>query len=171
MVRKEMSVKEGLVYICAQVVGAFVGSLLLALSVRGFGALGGNQIQPNLYSADGSLDALSYIGAFVAEVVLTCIFVFVILAVTDKKHNLDKLAGIIIGLTLALVHLCGLGLTGTSVNPARSLAPAVLQAFAGNTTSLKQVWIWILAPLAGGVLAAVVYGLLFGKDKEAKEAE
>ncbi len=170
MVRKEMSVKEGLIYMCAQVVGAFVGSLLLALSVRSFNNLGGNQIQPFLYSSEGSLDALSYIGAFVAEVVLTCIFVFVILAVTDKKHNLDKLAGIIIGATLTLVHLCGLGLTGTSVNPARSLAPAVLQAFAGNTESLKQVWIWILAPLAGGILAAVVYGLIF-KNKDTKEAE
>ncbi|MBO5542474.1 MAG: aquaporin, partial [Acholeplasmatales bacterium] len=56
-----------------------------------------------------------------------------------------------------------LGFTGTSVNPARSLAPAVLQAFAGNTTSLTQIWIWILAPLAGGALAALIYNLLFGK--------
>ena len=162
MVRKEISVKEGLLYMCAQVVGAFVGSLLLALCVRGFGNLGGNAIQPMLYS-NGQLDALSYIAAFVVEVILTFVFVFVIIAITDKKHDNTKIAGLVIGLTLTLVHLVGLGFTGTSVNPARSLAPAVLQAFAGNTTSLTQVWIWILAPLAGGVLAAVIYNLLFGK--------
>ncbi len=162
MIRKEMSIKEGLLYMCAQVVGAFVGSLLLALSVRGFGALGGNAIQPTLMS-NGELDALSYIGAFVIELVLTFVFVFVIIAITDKKHDNTKIAGLVIGLTLVLVHLVGLGFTGTSVNPARSLAPAVLQAFAGNTTSLTQIWIWILAPLAGGALAALIYNLLFGK--------
>ena len=162
MIRKEMSVKEGLLYMCAQGVGAFVGSLLLALSVRGFGALGGNAIQPILMS-NGELDALSYIGAFVIELVLTFVFVFVIIAITDKKHDNTKIAGLVIGLTLVLVHLVGLGFTGTSVNPARSLAPAVLQAFAGNTTSLTQIWIWILAPLAGGALAALIYNLLFGK--------
>ncbi len=162
MIRKEMSVKEGLLYMCAQVVGAFVGSLLLALSVRGFGSLGGNAIQPTLMS-NGELDALSYIGAFVIELVLTFVFVFVIIAITDKKHDNTKIAGLVIGLTLVLVHLVGLGFTGTSVNPARSLAPAVLQAFAGNTTSLTQIWIWILAPLAGGALAALIYNLLFGK--------
>ena len=136
-----------------------------------------NQIQAALRSgsvvSEGvetlTFDFLSYFGAFVAELVLTFIFVFVIIAVTDKKHENTKLAGIIIGLTLTLVHLVGLGLTGTSVNPARSLAPAVIQAIAGNTTSLTQIWIWILAPLAGGVLAAVIYNLLFGKkEKEEK---
>ncbi len=177
MVRKEMSIKDGLLYMCAQVVGAFAGSLLLALCTRHFDALGGNQIQAALRSgsvvSDGvetlTFDFLSYLGAFVAELVLTFIFVFVIIAVTDKKHENTKIAGIVIGLTLTLVHLVGLGLTGTSVNPARSLAPAVIQAIAGNTTSLTQIWIWILAPLAGGVLAAVIYNLLFSKkEKEEK---
>ena len=166
-IRKEISWKEFFVYVGAQVVGAFLGSLLLALCLRSFESLGGNVIQSPLYNENFKLDAWSYIGAFAVELVLTCIFVFVILAVTDSKHGNGKIAGIVIGLTLTLVHLIGLGFTGTSVNPARSIAPAVLQAIDGNTTSLEQVWIWILAPLAGGALAAVLYSFLFGK-KESK---
>lgn len=161
-INKKMSLKEFLVYVCAQVIGAFVGALLLALFLRGFNSLGGNEIQP-LLLVDGKLDALSYIGAFLVEVVLTFVFVIAILGVTDSRYHDGKHAGLVIGLVLALVHLFGLGFTGTSVNPARSLAPAVLQAFSGNTTSLQQIWIWILAPLAGAVLAAVVYQLLTKK--------
>lgn len=165
---KKMTLKEFLVYVLAQVVGAFVGALLLALFLRGFGALGGNEIQPLLFNDSNELDALSYIGAFLVEVVLTFVFVIAILGVTDERHHDGKHAGIVIGLTLALVHLFGLGFTGTSVNPARSLAPAVLQAFAGNTTSLSQIWIWILAPLAGAALAAFVYKLITNAKKEAE---
>lgn len=168
MIRKKIGLVEGLFYILSQVIGAFLGSLLLALCLRGnFEALGGNQIQPLLLNG-GELDAWSYISAFLAEVLLTFIFVIAICGVTDDKYHDGKHAGIVIGLVLALVHLLGLGLTGTSVNPARSLAPAVLQAIAGKTESLQQVWIWILAPLAGGALAALVYNLVIAK-KEAKE--
>jgi aquaporin Z len=110
-----------------------------------------------------------FVGFFV-EVLLTFVFVIAILGVTDKRYHDGKHAGIVIGLVLALVHMFGLGFTGTSVNPARSLAPAVLQAFAGNTTSLSQVWIWILAPLAGAALAAVVYGVLTKGKEEAAQA-
>ena len=165
LISKKLSLKEFLVYVLAQIVGAFLGSLLLALFVRGFDGLGGNAIQPWLFSKDGSLDVISYVGAFLVEVVLTFVFVIAILGVTDSRFHDGKHAGIVIGLVLALVHLFGLGFTGTSVNPARSLAPAVLQAIAGNTTSLTQVWIWILAPLCGAALAAVVYKLLT-KNKE-----
>ncbi|MCR5232198.1 MAG: aquaporin [Acholeplasmatales bacterium] len=168
-IRKEITWKEFCVYVLSQVVGAFLGSLLLALCLRGhFEALGGNAIQPALQNGN-ELDAWSYISAFLVEVLLTLIFVFAIIGVTDKKFGNGKLGGLVIGLTLVLVHLLGLRLTGTSVNPARSLAPAVLQAFTGNTTSLSQIWIWILAPLAGGALAAVLYSLFFKKNEEAKE--
>ncbi len=166
--RKKITLKEFLVYVAAQIVGAFVGSLLLALFLRGnFEALGGNEIQAVLMH-EGKLDALSYIGAFLVEVVLTFVFVIAILGVTDERYHDGKHAGIVIGLTLALVHLFGLGFTGTSVNPARSLAPAVLQAIAGKTASLEQVWIWILAPLAGAALAVLVYNLLTSNKKEAE---
>ena len=163
LINKKITLKEFIVYVCAQIVGAFVGALLLALFVRGFENLGGNAIQPLLQAEGGKLDAMSYIGAFLVEVVLTFVFVIAILGVTDSRFHDGKHAGIVIGLVLALVHLFGLGFTGTSVNPARSLAPAVLQAIAGKSTSLEQVWIWILAPLAGAALAALVYKLLTKK--------
>ena len=165
LISKKMTLKEFLVYVLAQIVGAFVGAALLALFLRSFENLGGNAIQPILMN-DGNLDAMSYIGAFLVEVVLTFVFVIAILGVTDSRFHDGKAAGIVIGLTLALVHLFGLGFTGTSVNPARSIAPAVLQAFAGNTTSLQQIWIWILAPLAGATLAAFVYKLITAKKEK-----
>ena len=165
LISKKITAKEFCVYVLAQIVGAFVGSLLLALFVRGFGALGGNEIQPLLMNA-GEVDALSYVGAFLVEVVLTFVFVIAILGVTDSRFHDGKHAGIVIGLVLALVHLFGLNFTGTSVNPARSLAPAVLQAIDGNTTSLQQIWIWILAPLVGAALAALVYKALTAKKEK-----
>lgn len=168
----KMTLKEFLAYVGSQVVGAFVGSALLGLCLinkDGFASLGGNAIQTALMVPETNslgivtgytLNAWSYIGAFVVEVVLTFIFVMAILGVTDSKFHEGKQAGLVIGGALTLVHLIGLGFTGTSVNPARSLAPAVLQAIAGDATSLSQVWIWILAPLAGGALAAIVYKLI-----------
>ncbi len=169
-IRKEITWKEFLYYVISQVIGAFVGALLLGLCLRGnFEALGGNAIQDALLNESHKLDGLSYVGAFLVEVLLTFVFVIAILGVTDKKHHDGKHAGIVIGLVLALVHLLGLGFTGTSVNPARSLAPAVLQFIAGASTSLEQCWIWILAPLAGAALAAIVYSFLTGNKEEAKE--
>ena len=165
LISKKISLKEFCVYVAAQIVGAFVGAALLGLFLRSFGNLGGNAIQPLLLK-DGKLDAVSYIAAFGVEVVLTFVFVIAILGVTDSRFHDGKHAGIVIGLVLALVHLFGLGFTGTSVNPARSLAPAVLQAIAGETTSLQQVWIWILAPLVGAALAALVYKALTCKKEK-----
>lgn len=167
-IRKEISWKEFAVYVLAQFAGAILGSLLLALCTRGFANLGGNEIQAQLFNDEGQLDAMSYIIAFVVEIVLTFIFVFVIIGATDKKYpNANKVAPFIIGLTLTLVHLIGLGLTGTSVNPARSFAPAIFQAIGDSKESLKQVWIWLLAPLVGGALAAFAYSFLFGSKKDA----
>lgn len=162
-IRKKISWKEFMVYVTAQVAGALLGSLLLGLLFREFSSLGGNEIQLILRNDELKIDALSYVNAFVIEMILTFIFVFVIISVTDSKHGNGKIAGIVIGLTLALVHLIGISFTGTSVNPARSLGPAIFQAIGDNAESLKQVWIWILAPLAGGGLAAGAYNLFFDK--------
>ena len=96
------------------------------------------------------------ISALLTEIILTGIFVYVILNVTDEKSGNSKLAGIVIGLTLTLVHLIGITLTGTSVNPARSLAPAI---FLGGQ-ALTQVWVFILAPLVGSAIAAIVFKYL-----------
>ncbi len=170
-IRKEITWQEFGFYVLSQVLGGFVGAILLGICLRGnFEALGGNVIQGAIAAEknlDGTLtyDAWSYIDAFLVEVFLTFIFVIAILGVTDKKHHDGKLAGIVIGFTLALVHLLGLGFTGTSVNPARSLAPAILQAIAGDTTSLSQIWIWILAPFAGAALAAVCYSFLSQRNE------
>ena len=169
LISKKITLKEFLVYIAAQIVGAFIGAALLGLFLmnsNGFAALGGNEIQPLLMEGGKHLNAMSYVGAFLVEVVLTFVFVIAILGVTDTRFHEGKHAGIVIGLVLALVHLFGLGFTGTSVNPARSLAPAVLQAITGNVTSLSQIWIWLLAPLAGAALAAFVYKLLTAKREE-----
>ncbi len=169
-INKKITWKEFAAYVGAQVVGAFVGSLLLGLFLGGFKSLGGNEVQSSLILAYG--DGFGSLAvAFVAEVVLTFTFVIAILGVTDSKFHDGKHAGIVIGLALTLVHLLGLSLTGTSVNPARSLAPAVLQAIAGNTTSLAQIWIWILAPLLGGLIAAVVYNALTKDKKQALPLE
>ena len=175
LVSKKISFKEFLYYVISQFVGAVLGALLLGLFLRGnFTSLGGNEIQNALLPVEETLlgnvpktpDFASYACAFGIEVVLTFIFVIAILGVTDSKHHDGKHAGIVIGLVLTLVHLLGLSFTGTSVNPARSFGPALLQAFAGNTTSLSQIWIWIIAPLLGGVLAAVIYSLLTKKEQE-----
>ena len=167
--RKEIDFKTFLAYVCAQVCGAFIGSLLLAVCLGfNFGALGGNEIQALLKEVDGfelKLTAVSYIAAFISEIVLTMIFVLAILGATDSKQPHGKRAGLIIGGALVLVHLLGLSLTGTSVNPARSLAPAVLQAFAGNATSLAQIWIWLIAPMVGAACAVILYNVITGKKK------
>lgn len=180
LIRKELTFKEFALYVASQFIGALVGSFLLGLCLRGeFSSLGGNQIQVALMDLEvkpsylegevvtATTNAMSYVSAFLVEVLLTFVFVLAIIGVTDKSKHDGKHAGIVIGLVLTLVHLFGLGFTGTSVNPARSFAPALLQAFAGNTTSFNQLWIWILAPFAGAALAAIVYTALT-KNKQAK---
>ena len=146
----KMNVKECIRYIIAQIVGAFVGSLLLALVLGGFSQLGANGLVG---------DTTIWI-ALVVEVILTFIFTTTILGVTDKKEN-GHVTGIVIGLTLVLVHLFGLPFTGTSVNPARSLAPAVLQ----GGSALSNVWIFIVAPIVGAILAGLFYKYVLKEGK------
>ncbi len=153
----KMEVKECIRYIIAQVIGAFVGSLLLALVLGGFSALGANGLVGN---------TTIWI-ALVVEIILTFIFTATILGVTDKKEN-GHVTGIVIGLTLVLVHLFGLPFTGTSVNPARSLAPAVLTD-ATASLAMKQVWVFIVGPLIGAIIAAIFYKLIIEETKKASK--
>ncbi len=122
------------------------------------GALGGvaeTGLGCNGYDA-ASTTGLSMVGAFVVEIVLTCVFVLTILGVTaDGKTS--HFGGLVIGLTLTFVHIMGIPLTGTSVNPARSFGPALAMAVTGNTLALEQVWVFIFAPLAGAALAAAIF--------------
>ncbi|MBO4505107.1 MAG: aquaporin, partial [Lachnospiraceae bacterium] len=157
-----MEVKEFVAYIISQCLGALAGSGLLALIFKaggvtdktgGFGSNG-------LGGVNGSACA-----GLLVEIVLTFIFVIAILGVTSKKANHGSFAGIVIGLTLVVVHILGIGLTGTSVNPARSLGPAIVAAIDGNTDAIASVWVFIVGPMAGSVLAAFVYKALEGSKK------
>lgn len=158
LISGNITVKEFGGYVVAQVLGAFAGSSILAFvaasstSLEGFGANGYGEL-----SAVG----LNLPGALVIEVILTFIFVLAILGVTSSKAT-SHMGGIVIGLTLTLVHIIGIPLTGTSVNPARSLAPAI---FAGGD-ALAQLWVFILAPLVGAALAAFVFKSFFVVKEE-----
>ncbi|MCR5787422.1 MAG: aquaporin [Acholeplasmatales bacterium] len=167
---KRISWKEFGFYCLSQVLGALLGSLLLGLFLNSFRSLGGNQMTGNILAATQNKNYHAYAIGLLAELVLTFVFLFVILVITNKKEH-KAISGTIIGLTLALVHLLGIGITGTSVNPARSFAPALLQAIAGDTQALKQIWIFIIGPMLGSALAAFTYESLFDVEDAGKEKE
>ena len=150
LISGKMTVKDFIGYVIAQFAGAIAGAALLGYFAGmgcGFGANG-------LFEDD-------VLKSLLIEIVLTFVFVLAILGVTSKVEN-GKVAGLVIGLTLTLVHIFGIHFTGTSVNPARSFGPAL---FAGGD-ALANVWVFIVAPLAGGALAAIVWKLLSGKEAE-----
>ena len=144
LVSGKLSFKDFIGYIIAQVAGAIAGAALLLPIFGADCGFGANA----LFEGNIGLSIL-------IEVILTFVFVIAILGVTSKTEN-GAVAGLVIGLTLTLVHILGIALTGTSVNPARSIGSAV---FAGGE-ALKNVWVFIVAPLAGGVLAAITYKFL-----------
>jgi len=156
----KMSVKDAIGYIISQCIGAILGSLVLYIIVSG---------KPGWQMPEWGLGAngwgAGYLGgfntgsAFLIETVMTFLFIFVILGTTSKFGN-GAMAGLAIGVTLMLIHLVTIPVTGTSVNPARSLGPAL---FSGGR-ALSQLWLFIVAPIFGAVLAALVWK--FGFDKE-----
>jgi len=149
-----LSAKEFACYVVSQCLGALTGAGILALI---FG-LGGVEDMTGGFGSNGLAGVNGSVAAgLVVEIVLTFIFVLAILGVTSAKANHGSFGGLVIGLTLVLVHILGIGLTGTSVNPARSFGPAVVAAIAGNTAPIASLWVFIVAPLIGGALAAVVY--------------
>ena len=153
-----MKIVDFVGYVIAQVLGAIAGTGVLYLIFD----MGEVPDQTGAYGANGIANLHDSIGAgFLVEVILTFIFVLTVIGVTSKSANHGSFGGLIIGLTLTLVHILGIGLTGTSVNPARSLGPAI---FAGGD-ALTNVWIFILAPLVGGALAAIVYKVLAPSEK------
>ena len=155
LINKKMTIKEFCFYVIAQVIGAIAGIALLYaimtlssldVAVQGLGANG---------FENASAVGLNLWGAIIVEVILTFVFIYTILGVTsdEKKANI---ASIVIGFTLVFVHIMGIPLTGTSVNPARSLAPAL---FLGGE-ALAQVWVFIIAPFIGSTIAAFTYKFL-----------
>lgn len=159
----KMSSKDLLGYIVAQVLGALCGSFLL----MGIFSLGAVTDMTGAFGSNG-LDGVngSVMAGVIVEIVLTFVFVMTILGVTSKKAGHGSLAGLVIGLTLTFVHIFGIGLTGTSVNPARSIGPAIVSAINGNTAPMASLPIFIIAPLIGGALAAICYQYLAGKEVE-----
>ena len=148
---KRMSSKDALMYMLFQVIGGFIGAAILYALAPESG-LGANAVQPGI----------TMYGAIIAEVVFTFIFVLVVLGTTDAEKGAGNLAGLAIGLTLVLVHLVCIHYTGTSVNPARSIAPAIL---AGGQ-ALADLWIFIVAPFVGAALAALVWKCLASECKK-----
>ena len=169
LLTKRMTLKDFLVYVCAQCVGAILGGILIFACFKMADINVNFAYGASNYAVGGEYSFGGVMSALIVEVVLTFIFVLVILNVTDKKADnsgVSKFAGIIIGLTLTLVHLIGIQLTGTSVNPARSLGTAVANLIfgSGEAKALAHVWMFIVGPLAGGALAALCYNVLFAKD-------
>ncbi len=150
LVSGKLSVKDFIGYVVAQFAGATAGAAALMAFVGKESGLGANA----LYNGD-------IVASLVIEVILTFVFVLAILGVTSKVEN-GAVAGVVIGLTLTLVHILGISFTGTSVNPARSFGPAL---FMGGD-ALSSVWVFIVAPLVGGVLAALVYKFLASEKKD-----
>ena len=142
LISGKMNVKDFCGYIVAQFLGAIAGAAILNAIVQDPGKLGCNA----LYNGNAWL-------SFLIEVILTFVFVIAILGVTSKESN-GNIAGLVIGGALVLVHLLGISFTGTSVNPARTFGPALI---AGN---LGGIWVFLLAPLVGGALAAICYRFL-----------
>lgn len=168
LVSGKMTLKDFVGYVVAQCLGALAGAGVLAAifttgSVEdmtgGFGSNG-------LAGVSGSA-----VAGLIVEMVLTFIFVLTIMGVTDEKAKHGSFAGLVIGFTLTLVHILGIGLTGTSVNPARSFGPAVVAAMNGNTEPIGCLWVFIAGPFVGAALAAVVYKALTTEKQASKEAK
>jgi aquaporin Z len=148
---KRISGKDAAMYIVFQVIGAIIGSVILYLltsSVDGLEGTGANTLQ----------NGVSTVGGLLAEIFFTFVFVLVVLGTTDSEKGAGNFAGLAIGLSLILVHLACIRYTGTSVNPARSIGPALFEA----GEALQQLWIFIVGPFVGAALAALVWGIIAG---------
>jgi len=171
LLTKRMTLKEFCYYVVAQILGGFVGAVVVfgMFKMADVNLIGNACNYATGYAANG-LTVGGVFSALITEIILTGIFVYTILNVTDKDSNHGNIAGIVIGLTLTLVHLIGINITGTSVNPARSIATAFADLiYNGNTAALAQVWMFIVAPLAGAVAAAYLYKYLNTQKQKSKK--
>jgi aquaporin Z len=160
LVAKKISGKDALGYIVAQFIGATIGAAVLFAFQSGsphFSGIGEWGLGSNGWGP-GYLGEYSTTSAFLAEAILTFLFLFVIFG-TNSRFGNSSMAGLAIGLTLVLIHLVAIPITGTSVNPARSFGPAI---FAGGK-ALGQLWLFMIAPVVGGILAALVWMNVFDK--------
>jgi len=160
LVAKKIKSKDAAAYIIAQCLGAIIAAAIIYLILSGQSGFSNEALNLG-QNGYGSLSPAGYsmVACFIAEVVLTALFLFVIFGSTSKNAPKD-FAGISIGFSLVLIHLIGIPITGTSVNPARSLGPAV---FVGGE-AFSQLWLFIAAPIIGGVIAAVVWRYVFNNE-------
>lgn len=152
-----MKTGDAVIYIIAQILGAIAGAgilLLIASGKEGF-SLVVNGLGQNGYES-ASPAHYHLLACFIAEVVFTFIFLLVVLGSTSTKNVHGGFAGLAIGLSLVLIHIAGIPVTGVSLNPARSIGPAL---FVGGT-AISQLWLFIIAPILGGILSAVVWRYL-----------
>ena len=156
MLSGRMKTSEGLMYMVFQVVGALIGSTILWLLTSNI-----DMAYATTTGANACAAGVSLTGGFLAELVFTFVFVLFLLGATDSKVGAVNFAGLAIGLSLVLVHIVCIPITGTSVNPARSIAPALFEGGA----ALSQLWIFIVAPLVGAALSAGVWKLLEKRGK------
>lgn len=140
-----MTVKDFVGYVVAPFLGAIAGAALLYALIGSGRGLGAN----GLFEAD-------VIKSLLVEVILTTVFVLAILGVTLREKN-AAVAGLVIGLTLTLVHIFGIYFTGTSISPARSFGPALILSLVGDGVALNVVWVFLVAPMIGGALAAAIW--------------
>ena len=163
LIRKKINRKDAVMYWLFQIIGALIGSALLGIifSVGDIKDMTGGLGSNGLAGVNGSI-----IAGLLVEIVLTFIFLMAILGVTSEKYKHGSFGGLIIGLTLTLVHILGIGLTGTSVNPSRSIGPAIVSALSGNTAPMGTLWVFIVGPLVGAIIAAAVYSLLEEQQEE-----
>lgn len=160
-----MSGKEAGAYMLFQCIGAIIASAVLYILVHS-GNEAGIEAVFNSTTTTGSNSYLpgNIVPAFLAELIFTFIFVLVVLGSTDEKKGAGNFAGLAIGLTLVLVHIACIPITGTSVNPARSIGPAIFAAIEGNCVPLSQLWLFIVAPFIGAMLSAYVWKGLRSND-------
>ena len=153
---KRNSAKDCAMYMIFQVIGAFIGSAILFLLVGNVGGMEGT-------GANDLQEGVNTWGGLLAEIFFTCVFVLVVLGATAKTNGAtNNFAGLAIGLSLVLVHLVCIRYTGTSVNPARSIAPAVFQ----GGTALFNLWIFIVGPFVGACLAAIIWKIVEPKEEK-----
>lgn len=152
-----MNGKDAGMYMLFQVIGAFIGSAIIYLLV--------SFIDMNYATTTGAnacAEGVSITGGLIAEIVFTMIFVLVVLGTTDPKKGAGNFAGLAIGLSLILIHIVCIPITGTSVNPARSIAPAIFEGGA----ALQQLWIFIVGPFVGAFLSALIWAMISNGKNE-----
>lgn len=150
-----MKGSEAALYMVFQVIGAILGSAILYVLVQGYAV----DTAGTLTGANAYAESTSTLTAFLAEAIFTFIFVLVVLGVTDEMKGTPVMCGLAIGLTLVLIHIVCIPITGTSVNPARSIGPALFE----GGRALSQLWLFIVAPFVGAALSAVVWKAI-GKE-------